>query len=74
MIGRGGRLMVTTRAPLLPPLLLDRRDDAFDATLLDTTLLATSEGVRECVAESHMSASADDRLLKRGKRGISHQP
>ena len=73
VIGRGGRLMVTTRAPLLPALLLDRRDDAFDATLLDTTLLVTSEGVRECVDESHMSASADDRLLKRGKRGISHR-
>ena len=74
VVGRGGRLMVTTRAPLLPALLLDRRDDVLDATLLDTTLLATSEGVRECVDESHMSASADDRLPPRRKSFISHRP
>ena len=72
VVGRGGRLMVTMRAPVL----LDRRDDVFDTTL------ATSEGV-QCVDERHMSASslpllvalaevaeADDRPPPRRKKGI----
>ena len=73
VVGRGGRLMVTMRAPVL----LDRRDDVFDTTL------ATSEGV-QCVDERHMSASsllllvalaevaeADDRPPPRRKKGIA---
>ena len=72
VLGRGGRLMVNMRAPVL----LDRRDDVFDTTL------ATSEGV-QCVDERHMSASslllvalaevaeADDRLPPRRKKGIA---
>ena len=72
--GRGGRLMVTMRAPVR----LDRRDDVLD------TALATSEDA-QCVDERHVLlassllpalalaaevAEADDRPPPRRKKGI----
>ena len=86
VIGRGGRLMVTTRAPLLPALLLDRRDDALNpksgyylkagaAPFVGTD--PTGFGIKIGVGVAKVGVVVGERVVRHGEgcwRGVPFQP